>query len=135
MARAVSGDRPGRFIGVGDFEINRVRVVSQAHDTGTLEGIRVGSHDVGDPVNVSNVRRRPGHDEESAALENCIWRKSEIHVTREPIAADVFEERVGVKQLDVFEDFAVGARRGLIHDLRNHQAGFAAGRTERFPGQ
>ena len=135
MARAVSGDRPWRFIGIGDLKVNCVRVVSQAHDTGTLERIGVRSDNVGDAVNTSNVRRRPGHDEEGAALENCVRRKGEINVTGETIAADVFEKRVGVKQLEIFEDLAVSARGGFIHDLGNRQTGLAAGRTERFPGQ
>ena len=135
MAGAIRRDRPRRFVGVGNLQVNRPSVVAQPHQPGTLQSVRIRSDDVGDTVSALNVRGRFGHDQKRAPLQDRVRRKCKINIAGQPIPADVLEERIGVKQLDVFQRCAVGARRGLIHDLGNDQAGLAAGGTERFPRQ
>ena len=135
MSGAIGGDRPGRFVGIGDLQIDRVPVIAQPHGARAFQRAGVGPGNVRDVVNALQVRWRRGHHQKCASGQYRVCGESECNVARKTIAADVFPERIRVEQLDVFQNFSVRARRGFIHDLGNGQPGLAARRTQRFPGR
>src|SRR6266542_5298853 len=145
MTRAVRGRRPGRLAVVIDFEKDRADPVAQPDGAGRV-GQVVGerSEHAADAIDALHVRRRSRHDQETAAAQDGARREPVINAAGESESAQVFRGAEGIKELDEFEAVGdealrVGVARaarvaGMIHDFRNHQAGFAARLTEGLEG-
>ena len=94
---AVGGQRPRRLTVVIDFQQDGARAVAQAHRAGFVGetfGIRSGY--VLNAIDVLDVRRTAGNDEETAPRQCRSWRESVAHVPGNAVAADVLRDRVGV---------------------------------------
>ena len=135
MSGAVGRHRPGILVGIRHLQIDGIGIVSQAKHPRSFQRIGVWPGYVCDAVESRDVGRHCRHDQKRPALQDRALREREINVAGDAIVADVFIIRVGVVQFDEFQVAAIGTRRRLVHDFRNHQAGLATAWTNRLGRQ
>ena len=94
---------------------------------------RVRPQDIGDAVNVLKALRGGCNGKVTTAGDDGSGRDNIAHIIgEEAVAADVVEPRVGIIKFNELNVVAVDAWSGFVHDFRDDDGSFAAGRADDF---
>src|SRR5581483_9754397 len=98
-----------------------------------FERSAVRSKEIGDAVNVSQALGRSRNNQKAAAGNDGSRREGIIDARPgDLVTTEVVEPRVGIVQLDKLEIISVSPGRWFVHDFRNDNRRFAAGRAQSF---
>ena len=133
VARAVRCHRPRRLVRVINLEHDAAGFFAQAQGAAFVgEVVRESTQHAADAVGGFDVRRNRRDDEEAVALNNGVVGEGVVDVAREPPAADVLKEGIGIVDLDKLRALSVSISERVKHDLGEGQAGATGRWPKRF---
>ena len=140
MAGPISRFLPGRRVAIIDLKQNGSRAVPQLNRA-AIHRQPIGGRAVPRTSHVRNSVIRPdqvwhpAYSQIGPRGQHRTLRERIANRSGDAVAADVLRPRVGIEKLDELQGDVRGQARNrawIVHDLGNHQPGFAAGRPWRL---
>src|SRR5215831_2953234 len=132
MTCATGGNRPRRDAVVVHLQQHSTSLVQQLNRPLVAgQTVSIWTEYTTDAISALQIHWRTRYDDKAASWNDCPGKKRIIRTTLELISANVLGFAARIENLDEFE---LRVRR-MIHDLRNHQAGWATALAKRFDRQ